>query len=572
MKKLLVYLKGYEKECIIGPAFKLLEACFELFVPLVIASIVDVGIKNNDIGYIYKMCAILISLALVGLVCSITAQYFAAKAAVGFSSKLRHSLMEKIQSFSYKDIDTLGTSTMITRMTSDVNQVQNGLNLILRLLLRSPFVVIGSAVMAFTINFSVAMIFVIIIPILSLLVFGIMSITMPMHKKVQENLDGVTKISRENLNGMRVLRAFCREHDEIETFNNQTNKLHKMQIYVGRISALMNPLTFIAINTAVIALIWTGALKVDGGILTQGQVIALYNYMGQILVELIKTADFIVATAKAGACATRVVSILNIEPAQKNGTKNISSNTSVEFKNVGLRYYEGSDEAISNISFKANKGETIGVLGGTGAGKTSLVNLIPKFYDCTSGEVLINGENIKELNEIELREQIAVVPQKSVAFKGTVRSNLLWGKSDANDDEVYVALEKAQAKEFVDDKEGLDTTVEQGGKNFSGGQKQRLAIARALVRNPAILILDDSASALDYATDAKLRKSIKELENNPITFIISQRASSVKYADLILVLEDGQLVGKGNHEDLIDTCNEYSKIYYSQFPKEASDE
>ncbi len=563
MKQLAVFLKDYKKECIIGPAFKLLEACFELFIPLLVALIIDVGIKNNDIGYIINMCLILVALAVVGMICSFTAQYFAAKAAVGFSSKLRHALMKKIQSFGFKEIDSLTTATLITRMTSDVNQVQNGINLNLRLLLRSPFVVAGSVIMAFTISFQIGLIFLIVVPVLCLLVFGMMLLTMPKYKKVQSNLDEVTKSSRENLSGVRVLRAFCREDEEVTGFKNKTNNLYNTQVHVARFSALLNPLTFIVINLGIIFLIYNGAIEVDGGILTQGQVIALYNYMGQILVELIKTADFIVATTKAVACAKRIVTVLQTNPSQNKGNKKQTINGEVEFKNVSLKYYEDSDEALSNISFKAEKGQIIGVLGSTGSGKSSLVNLIPRFYDCTNGSVLIDGVDVKHLENIT--EQIAVVPQKAVLFKGSIKSNLEWGKENATEEEMQTALNTAQANSLA--KDGTERTVDQGGRNFSGGEKQRLTIARALMKNSNILILDDSSSALDYATDANLRKSIANLPNRPTTFIVSQRASSVLNADLILVLDDGRLVGSNTHEKLLEVCEEYQKIYYAQFPQ-----
>lgn len=569
MKKVLSYLKEYKKECILGPLFKLLEASFELIVPLIVASVVDVGIKNQDVPYVIRMCVYLLLLAGVGLICSLTAQWFAAKAATGFSTKLRHDLFKHIKSFGYKEIDNLGTATMITRMTSDVNQVQNGVNLALRLLLRSPFVVLGAMFMAFTIDTKAALVFVVVIPVLCLIVFGIMLWTMPMYKKVQSHLDGVTKSCRENLSGVRVIRAFCREKEEVETFESNTDRLTIVQKHVGRISALTNPITFISVNAGVVALLWIGAIKVDEGVLTQGQVLALYNYMSQILVEFVKTADLIVSMTKAAACANRINSVFDMKPSQADGAKQITEATqSVEFKNVSLRYYKDSDPALERLSFKVKKGDIVGVIGGTGSGKTSLISLIPRFYDATTGEVLINGVNINDCSMEEIRDKIAIVPQKSVLFAGTIRSNMQWGKAEATDAEIDKALELAQAKTFIYEKEGLDTKVSQSGKNFSGGQRQRLAIARALVKSPEILILDDSASALDYETDAKLRHAIKTMQNPPTTFISSQRAVSVINADLIIVLDDGKVVGQGTHSELIENCETYCDIYYSQFKKQ----
>lgn len=572
MRKLLKYLKGYEKECVLGPLFKLLEATFELFVPLVVASIVDKGIGNGDNGYIVKMCAVMIVLGIVGLVSAVTAQYFSAVAAVGFSSRLRHAVLQHILGLSYTQIDQLGASTMITRMTSDINQVQNGVNLTLRLLLRSPFVVFGAMVMAFTIDFQAALVFAGVIPVLCVIVFGIMLVTMPMYKRVQASLDGVTSATRQNLAGVRVLRAFCKEQAEVASFEEQTQQLTRRQLSAGRISALMNPVTYVVINLAVVLLVRVGAVKVESGVLTQGLVIALYNYMSQILVELIKMANLIITVTKAAACANRVASVLELEPGQENGTRSAEGlKGSVEFRDVTARYAGAGKPSLEHISFAARPGQTIGIIGGTGSGKTTLVNLIPRLYDAAAGSVLLDGVEAGAYDSLSLRRQIGIVPQKSVLFKGTIRQNLLWGNENATDDELWAALETAQAREVVKDKEGeLDAPVEQGGVNFSGGQRQRLTIARALVRKPKILILDDSASALDYATDANLRMAIRKMENPPTTFIVSQRAASVRYADEILVLDDGELAGKGTHEQLLEKCPVYQEIYYSQFPKEVT--
>lgn len=572
MRKLLKYLKGYEKECVLGPLFKLLEATFELFVPLVVASIVDKGIGNGDNGYIVKMCAVMIVLGIVGLASAVTAQYFSAVAAVGFSSRLRHVVLQHILGLSYTQIDQLGASTMITRMTSDINQVQNGVNLTLRLLLRSPFVVFGAMVMAFTIDFQAALVFVGVIPLLCIIVFGIMLVTMPMYKRVQASLDGVTSATRQNLAGVRVLRAFCKEQAEVASFEEQTQQLTRRQLSAGRISALMNPVTYVVINLAVVLLVRVGAVKVESGVLTQGLVIALYNYMSQILVELIKMANLIITVTKAVACANRVASVLELEPGQENGTRSAEGlKGSVEFRDVTARYAGAGKPSLEHISFTAQPGQTIGIIGGTGSGKTTLVNLIPRLYDAAAGSVLLDGVEAGEYDSLSLRSQIGIVPQKSVLFKGTIRQNLLWGNENATDDELWAALETAQAREVVKDKEGeLNAPVEQGGVNFSGGQRQRLTIARALVRKPKILILDDSASALDYATDANLRMAIRKMENPPTTFIVSQRAASVRYADEILVLDDGELAGKGTHEQLLEKCPVYQEIYYSQFPKEVT--
>ncbi len=573
MKKLLKYLKGFEKECVLGPLFKLLEATFELFIPLVVAAIVDNGIGSGDKGYIVRMCLVMIALGIVGLVSAVTAQYFAAKAAVGFSARLRHALMAHILTLSYSQIDTLGTSTMITRMTSDINQVQNGVNLTLRLLLRSPFVVFGAMVMAFTIDFQAALVFVGVIPVLCIIVFGIMLITMPMYKKVQSSLDAVTSATRQNLSGVRVLRAFCAEGEEVASFENKTQNLTDRQFSAGRISALMNPVTFVIINLAVVILVQVGALKVESGILTQGLVIALYNYMSQILVELVKMANLIINMTKAAACGARVASILDIRGDMISGERSADKlSGAVEFQNVTAKYAGAAESSLETISFRAEAGQTIGIIGGTGSGKTTLVNLISRLYDVQEGEVLLDGINVKEYDTVFLRQRIGIVPQKAVLFKGTIRQNLQWGRKDASDEELWAALDIAQAREVVKDKQGeLNAPVEQGGVNFSGGQRQRLTIARALVRKPSILILDDSASALDYATDANLRMAIRSMEHAPTTFVVSQRAASVRYADQILVLDDGILVGKGTHEELLENCEVYQEIYYSQFSREVTD-
>ena len=572
LKNLLKYLKGYEKQCVLGPLFKLLEATFELLVPLVVARIVDQGIGTGDTGYIVKMCLVMVALGVIGLAMAVCAQYFSAVAAVGFSARLRHVLMEHILHLSYSQIDQLGTSTMVTRMTSDINQVQNGVNLTLRLLLRSPFVVFGAMIMAFTIDFQAALVFAGVIPVLSLIVFGIMLITMPMYKRVQSALDGVTSATRQNLAGVRVLRAFCKEDTEIVGFEQQTNGLTARQLSAGRISALMNPVTYVVINLAVVILVKVGAVKVEHGVLTQGLVIALYNYMSQILVELIKMANLIINMTKASACAARVDGILKIEPAQQDGIRAADKlRGAVEFRDVTVRYQGSGEPALEHISFQAAPGETIGIIGGTGSGKTTLIHLIPRFYDAEQGQVLLDGVDVKEYRMESLHQCIGLVPQKSVLFQGTIRDNLKWGNPNASDDQLWDALETAQAGDVVSGKEGgLDAPVEQGGANFSGGQRQRLTIARALVRRPAILILDDSASALDYATDARLRMAIRQMDNPPTTFIVSQRAASVRYADEILVLEDGALVGKGTHEELLGSCAVYQEIYYSQFPREVT--
>ena len=572
MRKLLKYMKGYGKECVLGPLFKLLEASFELLIPLVVAKIVDTGIRNPDTGYIIKMCLVMISLGIIGLACSLTAQFFAAKAAVGFASRLRHSVMAHMLGLSYETIDAVGTSTMVTRMTSDINQVQSGVNLTLRLLLRSPFVVFGAMIMAFTIDAQAALIFLVLIILLCLVVFGIMLITMPMYKRVQGSLDQVTSATRQNLAGVRVLRAFTMEAAEVAGFESRTEELKSRQQKAGRISNLMNPITLVLVNLAVICLIRMGAMKVSTGLLTQGLVIALYNYMTQILVELVKMASLIISMTKAAACADRVASVLDLDSTQENGTQvPVKISGKVEFRNVTACYHGAAEASLEEISFTAQPGQTIGIIGGTGSGKTTLVNLIPRLYDAVQGRILIDDMDVLRYDMTALRRQIGIVPQKSVLFKGTVRQNLLWGREDATDEELWAALEIAQAREVVKSKEGeLDAEVAQGGSNFSGGQRQRLAIARAMVRKPAILILDDSASALDYATDANLRMAIRNMEDAPTTFIVSQRAASVRYADQILVLDDGRLAGIGTHESLLESCDVYQEIYYSQFPKEVT--
>ena len=571
MKSLLKYLKGYEKQCVLGPVFKLLEATFELFVPLVVAKIVDQGIRNGDTGYVVKMCLVMVALGVIGLCMAVCAQYFSAVAAVGFSSRLRHVLMEHVLHLSYNQIDQLGTSTMVTRMTSDINQVQNGVNLTLRLLLRSPFVVFGAMFMAFTIDFRAALVFAGVIPVLCLIVFGIMLITMPMYKRVQGALDGVTSATRQNLAGVRVLRAFCKEDTEVKGFEDRTQSLTTQQLSAGRISALLNPVTYVVINLAVVLLVKVGAIRVQSGILTQGLVIALYNYMSQILIELIKMANLIISIAKAVACGNRISSVLKLESDQENGTDEDKLSGGVEFRDVTAAYAGAASPSLEHISFQAKPGQTVGIIGGTGSGKTTLVNLIPRLYDTTAGQVLLDGKNVRDFDLNSLRRQIGVVPQKAVLFKGTIRQNLLWGNENASEEELWDALKVAQAQEVVQGKEGgLDAPVEQGGANFSGGQRQRLTIARALVRKPAILILDDSASALDFATDANLRMAIRGMGNPPTTFLVSQRAASVRYADEILVLDDGALVGKGTHEELLADCPTYQEIYYSQFPKEVA--
>ena len=575
MKKLLCYLKEYKKESVLGPLFKLLEATLELFVPLVVAAIIDTGIGNQDRGYVVKMCLVLVLLGLIGLAFSVTAQYFAAKAAVGFVTTIRHVLFGHIQKLSYAELDTQGTSTLITRMTSDMNQVQNGVNLTLRLLLRSPFVVIGAMVMAFTIDVKAALVFVVGIPALAVVVFGVMLACIPLYRKVQNRLDKVLGLTRENLTGVRVLRAFCKEEEQEAEFQKQNQTLTDTQKFVGRISALLNPLTYVIINVAIIALIWIGAIRVDLGIITQGAVVALYNYMSQILTELIKLANLIINITKSVACGNRIQSVLEVEPSVKDGAATVSgdgeagkSAYSVVFEHAGIRYPDAAQEAVSDITLNVRPGETIGIIGGTGSGKSSLVNLIPRFYDCSSCAVYVDGRNVCTYGLTELRDKIGVVPQKSVLFAGTIRSNMQWGKPDATDEEIFAALEIAQAKDVVSKKEkGLDTEVEQGGKNFSGGQRQRLTIARALVKQPEILILDDSSSALDFATDAALRMAIGSMKHKPTLFIVSQRTSAIQYADKIVVLDDGSVVGIGTHEELMNTCEVYREIYDSQYKR-----
>lgn len=582
MKKLLVYLKDYKKESVLGPLFKLLEATFELIVPLVMAAIIDTGVATGDKSYIMKMCMVLVLLAVIGLTCSITAQYFAAKAAVGFATKLRHALFAHIESLSFTEMDTVGTATLITRMTSDVNQVQNGVNLVLRLFLRSPFIVFGAMVMAFTIDVKAALVFVVTIPLLSIIVFGIMLISIPLYKKVQSALDKVLGITRENLTGSRVIRAFNKEDDEKVHFNENNDLLTRAQIYVGKISALMNPLTYVIINGAIVVLVWTGAVRVDNGYITQGEVVALINYMSQILVELVKLANLIININKSIACGNRIQSIFEMQPSITDGSgqkvdkvrtdtadRSEEAEYAVEFSHVGLTYAGAGDESLTDIDFKVKKGETIGIIGGTGSGKSSVVNLIPRFYDVTSGFIKVDGKDIKDYPLEELRGKIGTVLQKAVLFHGTIRENLKWGNPDATEEDLNRAITVAQAKEFVDNKEGgLDFEIEQGGKNLSGGQRQRLTIARAVVKKPEILILDDSASALDFATDAALRKAIREMEGETTVFIVSQRAASIQHADRIVVLDDGKMVGLGTSEELLESCEVYQEIYNSQFKKQ----
>ena len=599
MKRLFSYMKDYKLESILGPLFKMLEASFELFVPLVVARMVDVGIRGRDSGYILKMGGVLVLLALIGLACSLTAQYFAAKAATGAATSLRNDLFSHIGRLSYTEIDTVGTSTLLTRMTSDINQVQSGINMTLRLLLRSPFVVFGAMVMAFTVDVRSAFVFVVTIPVLCVVVFGIMAVSMPLYKSVQRQLDKVLLTTRENLLGVRVIRAFNRQKSETEKFDRENGNLVRMQVFVGKISALLNPVTYVIINIAVVAVIWVGAEQADSGIITQGKVIALVNYMSQILVELIKMANLIIIISKAVACMNRVDSIFKVESSiedkgrhgsRKPGSQNSGSQNSgsqnpgpqnsgpqnpalripkVEFKDMEFVYAGAKEPALKDISFCAMAGQTIGVIGGTGSGKSTLVNLIPRFYDAASGQVLVDGTDVKEYSLDELRDKTGVVPQKSVLFKGTLRDNMRWGKQDASDEEIYRALDTAQAREFVDSKgEGLDLYIDQGGHNLSGGQRQRLTIARALVRRPEILIMDDSASALDFATDARLRKAIRENTGDMTVFIVSQRATTIKSADTILVLDEGRLAGMGTHKELLKDCQVYREICLSQLSKE----
>lgn len=611
MKELLKYIKDYKKECVLGPLFKLLEACFDLTVPIVMAKIIDEGIAKSDSHFILVYGGVLIILAAVGLLSSITAQYFAAKAAVGFATNLRHGLFKHIESLSFTEMDTVGISTLITRMTSDINQMQSGVNMALRLFLRSPFIVFGAAVMAFTVDVKAAIVFAVVIPILAVVVLGIMAVSMPLYRKVQAGLDGILGRTRQNLTGVRVIRAFDKEEAEKEDFNNENQILTNLQLLVGKISALTNPVTYIFLNVALVVLLYVGAIRVDGGLLTQGKVIALVNYMSQILVELIKLANTIVLSTKAVACGNRIQSVFEMKPSimddfvsddeefgsmkksdsaesskltdEENvlgsekelinkSADSISKGAEVVFENVDLTYKGAGDKSLENISFTAPAGSTIGIIGGTGSGKSSLVNLIPRFYDATAGKVLIDGKNVKDYKVSEVRSIVGIVMQKAVLFKGSIRENMKWGNDKATDDEINFALENAQAAEIVAGKEGgLDYMIEQSGRNLSGGQKQRFTIARALVRRPKVLILDDSASALDFATDAKLRKSLKQLGYEPTTFIVSQRTSSIKHADMILVLDDGKVVGKGTHDELLENCEVYHEIYMSQFKDKKAD-
>ena len=572
MKKLFSYLKDYRRESVLGPLFKLLEASFELIVPLVVAAIIDRGIGAADKGYILRMCLVLVALGLIGLVCSVTAQYFAAKASVGFVTKLRHALYSHIQRFSYQTLDRVGISTLITRMTSDMNQVQTGLNLALRLLLRSPFVVFGAMIMAFTIDAKAALWFAAAIPALSVVVFGIMLVSIPLYKKVQGLLDQVLAATRENLTGVRVLRAFGKEDAEVAAFERKNEALTAMQKHVGHISALMNPVTYVIINLAILLLIHTGALRVEAGVITQGAVVALYNYMSQILVELIKLANLIINITKSVACGKRIQSVLDMpagEAVQADAPRG-DARYRVQFEHAGIRYNEGADESLSDVNLAVRPGETVGVIGGTGSGKSTLVQLIPRFYEATQGRVLVDGIDVRALDPAQLRARIGIVPQKAVLFKGTIRENLLWGNASATDEQLMQAVHTAQADDVLRAKGGLDAEIEQAGRNLSGGQRQRLTIARALVRRPDILILDDSASALDFATDAALRKALRELDYRPTVFIVSQRTSSIRHADRIVVLDDGRAAGIGTHEELLENCQVYREIYDSQFKKEAA--
>lgn len=573
MGKLLRFLKGYEKESVLGPLFKLLEATLELFVPLIVASLIDVGIANRDLSYVIKMFVFLVVLGVVGLAFSLTAQFFAAKAAVGFVKKIKHALFKHMEELSYTEIDMLGTSAMVNRMTSDMNQVQSGMNMSLRLLLRSPFVVMGAFVMAWTIDVQAAKVFGITILALTIIVYGIMLITIPMYRKVQQKLDGVLAATRENLVGVRVIRAFGLEEGETKEFSKRHGELTHGQKFVGRISALTNPLTYIVVNLGIAVLIWQGAIQVEHGILTQGAVVALYNYMAQILEELVKLANMIVLLTKMVASGNRVQAVLEMESTQEFPEETMvelrSQMPHVVFENVELKYAGAGEASLNNLNFEVNKGQVVGVIGGTGSGKTSLVNMIPRFYDATSGSVYVDGIDVKNYEKEEIRSKVGIVPQKAVLFKGTIRDNIRWGKTDADDEEIWQALRIAQAEEIVQNKENkLDFMIAQNGRNLSGGQRQRLTIARALVRKPEILILDDSSSALDYATDAKLRKALQEMEEKPTIFIVSQRTISIQHADLILVLDDGELVGMGTHEELLKTCETYQEIYASQFKQE----
>lgn len=579
MKKLLVYLKDYKKESIIAPLFKMLEAFFDLLVPLVVASIINKGIKYENKIYIYQMCGVLILLAAVGLTCALCAQYFAAKAAVGFAAKLRHALFAHIQSLSFTELDTQGTSALMNRMTSDVNQLQNGVNMALRLLLRSPFIVFGAMIMAFTVNVRAALVFVVIIPVLFVIVFGIICATLPLYKRVQERLDQVLRRTRENLSGVRVIRAFCREDEEIESFHADNETLKKEQLFVGKISALMNPLTYVVINLGVIALLANGGMKVSAGTMEQGDVVALLDYMSQILVELVKLANTVVLLTRALASGRRVAGVLEVEnsmsfPETPEAPLQVAQDEEiVGFSHVDLTYASAGDKALEDVTFSVKKGQTVGIIGGTGSGKTSLVQLIPRFYDATGGEVRIGGRDVKSYSKDQLRDMVGIVMQKAVLFQGTIRENILWGKKDATEEELWKALTIAQAKEIVEGKaDGLEEEIEQGGRNLSGGQRQRLAIARTLIGQHPILILDDSSSALDYATDARLRMAIADLDPKPTVFIVSQRAASILYADLIIVIDDGKIVGQGTHEQLIEGCPVYREIYDSQFDNRKASE
>ncbi len=564
-------MKGYRKPAIAAPLFKVLEAIFELMIPLVVKSIIDVGIKHSDKPHVVKMVGLMILLGFVGFSCTLFAQYFAAKAAVGFSANIRSALFSHAQTLSFTDIDRTGTSTMITRMTSDVTQVQSGVNLTLRLFSRSPVIVFGSMIMAFTIDVKAALVFVVAIPLLCLVVFGIMLGSIPLYKRVQRALDKVLGITRENLAGTRVIRAFANEETEIEHFEDSTAALNVAQKFAGKISALMNPLTYLIVNLAIIALIWVGAIRVETGILTQGAVVTLYNYMSQILIELVKLANLIITMTKAAACGGRIEQMLENggkEPEKAN-TSEKQENSAVAFRGVSLTYAGASDESLSDLDFTVEKGETVGIIGGTGSGKSSLVHLIPRFYDATKGEILLDGVDIRAYSAEALRKKVGIVMQKAVLFKGTIRENLCWGKPNATDEELWRAIDIAQARDVVEGKEGgLDHVIEQGGKNLSGGQRQRLGMARTLVADPDIIIFDDSTSALDYATDARLRMAVREMEGEHTVFIVSQRAASISHADKIIVLDDGKIVGMGTHEELLLSCDIYSEIYYSQFPKE----
>ncbi len=575
MKTLFPFLKPYRRECVLSPLFKLFEAILELLVPLIMAAIIDYGISMRDTGYVLRMGLLLVGLGLLGFAASVTAQFFAAKAAVGFAARLRSSLFSHIQRFSYTELDTLGAPTLINRMTTDLNQVQTGVNMTLRLLLRSPFIVFGAMVMAFTVDAKTALIFVALIPLLAAVVVGVMWLTLPRHRQVQGQLDRVLLHTRENLTGVRVLRAFNKQDAEIAAYEGDNGKLCEMQLRVGRLSALMNPLTYVLVNGALVALLWSGAWQVQGGLLSQGAVVALVNYLSQILVELIKFANLIVTVTKAAACAGRIETVLKRQPSMAEAASPTAANADgageVRFQSVSMRYQGAGGDSLTGISFTARRGQTVGVIGGTGSGKSTLVNLIPRFYDADQGQVLVGGVDVREQPLEALREKIAVVPQKAVLFHGTIRENLLWGKRNATDAELWAALETAQAAEVVRGKAlGLDEPIEQGGRNLSGGQRQRLTIARALVKQPEILILDDSASALDYATDAALRRALREMASPATVFVVSQRASSIRFADLILVLDDGRLVGSGTHDELLQGCPVYQEIYYSQYPKEVA--